>query len=122
MAYSLRDEWGNARPIRLIADRQTDRLGTFHMFQICDEVEPFDWTVDPCARQHQRIEIVWRANSAPQYHYWYEVILPDDTIQDIDCKLRAYAAVKTARLNYERARDAYTHVLGRSPELCRRCA
>lgn len=124
MAYSLRDQWGNALPIRIIADRSPHGIGTvgtWHTFQICDALEPFDWTHDSCARSDQRYEVYYRADSQPQYFHWYEIIEPDDTVHDIEIKLKAFADVKTARLNYEHARDSYTRVLGRSPEICRRC-
>lgn len=110
MGYTIRDKWGDPLPLRLIAD-------TPQGIKLHEPFTPWEWTVDACNPPSRRIEVFFRStDEKPAYYRWFEVVFPDDSAADIDAKLKAAADLKELRLKYEQARDAYTHVLGRSPE------
>lgn len=112
MAYTICDpDTGDPKPIRLIADHQPGESPKHLMFQVCNPVEPEDWTCDPCNMPARRYRIVWRGG-IEEYRPWWEVIAPDDTDHDVAVKLQQCVHAKTARINLERAERDYRRICG----------
>src|SRR5437868_7094828 len=97
MAYTICDQYGGPKPIRLIMADVNDkpRLGA--------EFTPCWWVCDPCNPTRTRYEVFHRSTEDKPVGYpWYQVVTSDDTQSDIDMKLAHYGKVIEAR----RAADA----------------
>lgn len=107
MAYTICDEVGNPRPIRLLMTTVSDepKLGA--------EVRPYWWVCDPCNRSKDRYEITWRADQEkPTGYPWYQVVTSDDVPDDIEMKIQHYKAVIAAGKRMDEARREFERLNG----------
>lgn len=91
MAYTICDQFGEPKPLRLLLTNVNDtpRLG--------EPFTPFWWVCDPCNAARERYMITFRVDDQPQGYAWYQVITSDDSAEDIEIKKRHYATVIEAR-------------------------
>jgi hypothetical protein len=108
MAYTICDNYGQPKPIRLILkNAQEDKpyLGK--------EFTPYWWACDPCARPAERFQVEHRCDQAkPTGYAWYQVITSDDEQKDIEFKLEHYGKVIAARKAADVALAEYKRLNG----------
>ena len=107
MAYTLCEQWGDPKPLRVIVKdaTETPKLG--------EEFRPYWWVCDPCNRSGERYEIEFRANQAkPTGYAWYQVVTTDDSEDDIRLKLEHYGKVIAARKAADAAQREYERLNG----------
>ena len=108
MAYTICDQYGEPRPIRLLLTNAQDvpRLG--------EAFTPYWWVCDPCNGASNRFEVYHRSDvEKPTGYAWYQVVTSDDTDADIRMKLEHYGKVIAARRAMEAARVEYERLNGR---------
>lgn len=107
MAYTICDQHGDPRPIRLIVPNAKDEP------QVKDAFTPCWWVCDPCNRSERRFEVTYRSDQEqPQYFSWYQVVTTDDTPEDIEVKLAYYRRVIAARNALDVASAEYRRLTG----------
>jgi hypothetical protein len=105
MAYTICNEYGDPKPLRLLVTSRND------VVTVAEPFTPFWWVCDPCNRSSERIEITFQDGYAPQKYHWYEVVLSDDSDDDIRAKVEHYAVIEAAK-KLEAARREYARLNG----------
>ena len=107
MAYTLCDANGDCLPLRIITP---DVHGTP---EVKAAFTPHWWACDPCNRSAQRYEVTYHAGQeTPTYFAWYELVLPDESPEDIAVKVEHYRLVIAARDAMDDAAHEYRRLTG----------
>lgn len=102
MAYTICNEYGDPKPIRIITPNPAGEP------EVKAEFTPFWWVCDPCNPQDKRYEVTYRADQEkPQYLQWFELVTSDDTEHDITEKIAHYKRVIAARKALDAAAVEY---------------
>lgn len=106
MAYTICDQSGQPKPIRMLMTKGDEpKLG--------EAFTPYWWTCDPCNPSSRRYEIEYRAEQAkPTGFPWYQVVTSDDDEADIALKIDHYRKVIAAQRALEAARVEYERLNG----------
>lgn len=104
--YTICDNWGNPKPIRLLLTDVNNKP------KLGGEFTPFWWVCDPCNPSKARYEITHGADREPQGYYWYQVVTTEDTEPDIALKLAHYERVIQAQKALEAARREFERLNG----------
>ena len=74
MAYTICDDVGNPKPLRLIVTDMHDKPKLGAAFR------PYWWTCDPCNPSRARYEVEFRCDQdKPTEYPWYQVVTTDDS-------------------------------------------
>jgi hypothetical protein len=107
MAYTICDQYGMPKPLRLLVERAN---GEIHL---AAEFTPYWWTCDPCNHSSRRYEIEHRVDqNKPTGYPWYQVVTTDDSQADIDMKIAHYGKVIAASKAMDEARREYERLNG----------
>ena len=106
MAYTLCDQYGDCKPLRILAPNIQGEI------EVKAEFTPHWWVCDPCNQQERRFEITYQEGGQPQYLPWYQVVLSDDTAEDVKCKVEFYKRVIAARSAMDSAAAEYRRLTG----------
>ena len=107
MAYTICNEWGQPKPLRLIVPN------VHGVPEVKAEFTPYWWTCDPCAFQDRRYEIEYSAGQKqPTRFPWYQVVTSDDTPHDVEVKIDYYQQVIAARNALDAASVEYRRLTG----------
>lgn len=102
MAYTICNQYGQPKPIRIIFPNQAGEP------ELKAEFTPCWWVCDPCNPSDKRYEITYRADQeTPQYAQWFEIVLSDDSEHDIAVKIEHYKRVIAARKSLDAAAVEY---------------
>lgn len=101
MAYTICDQGGNPKPIRLLVTKGDEPV-------VGGEFRPYWWVCDPCNPSASRYEVEHNADQAkPTEYAWYQVITSEDGEEDIALKVGHYRKVIMARRAVEEAEREY---------------
>ncbi len=107
MAYTICDQWGDCKPLRIIVPNVHGEPG------LKAEFTPEWWACDPCNRPEQRFEVTYQSGQAkPAYFAWYQVVTTDDTPEDVALKLDYYKRVLAAQDAMNAAAAEYRRLTG----------
>ena len=106
MAYTICDQYGSPKPIRLLLTNHED------VVRIGAAFEPYWWVCDPCNPSKSRYEITHRLEGKPQGYPWYQVVTSDDSDADIAMKIAHYGKVIAARKAADAAQREYERLNG----------
>jgi hypothetical protein len=106
MAYTICDQYGAPKPLRLVMAHQDGST------YIGKEFEPVWWVCDPCNPSSRRFEITFRSDGQAQGFPWYQVITSDDSSADEVLKVSHYARVIEAKRVADAAMAEYKRLNG----------
>lgn len=106
MGYTICDNWGNPKPIRLLLTDVNNKP------KLGGEFTPFWWVCDPCNPSKARYEVTYREGYQPQPFRWFEIVTSDDSEDDIALKLDHYERVLQAQKALEAARREFERLNG----------
>jgi hypothetical protein len=107
MAYTICDQYGGPKPIRLLLTTSDDEPKLGQPFT------PYWWSCDPCNPASSRYEVTHRVDQQkPTGYAWFQVVTSDDTEEDILAKKNHYYSVIQAGRKLEEARREWERLNG----------
>lgn len=107
MAYTICDQFGQPKPLRLLITRGED------VPELGQPFTPYWWACEPCNPSASRYEIEYRTGQEkPTGYPWYQVVTSEDGDADIALKLEHYRKVIIARKALEAAHREYDRLNG----------